>query len=148
MVGPGYAFRVADFGVVRATTTDAPLLDDFDQVATVLRELMLRVKYAECSAKDRYMFDAINYDSLAKALVERDSAHDPRARTPALLFASLQAFSKNYLRETAGKARRTLLTPFDYLSCATISVSRTVCSELYSNKMLAWSLLKASTISS
>jgi serine/threonine protein kinase len=92
LVGPGYAFRVTDFGVVRATT-DEPLLDDFDQLATVLRELLVRVKYAECSAKDRYMFDAINDDLLAKALVERDSAHDPRARNPALLFASLRAFS-------------------------------------------------------
>jgi hypothetical protein len=94
------------------------------------------VKYSDCSPKDKYMFDAINDDLLAKALGERDSAHDPRARNPAALFASLQAVSENYLRETAGKARRTLLTPFDYLSCEQIGESHGLLKELYSNKML------------
>lgn len=135
LVGPGYAFRVADFGVRRATTGDA-LLDDFDQLAVMLRELMERVRYTECSPRDRYMFDAINDDLLAKGLVERDTAHDPRARNPAALFASLREIPKNYLRETAGTARRTLITPFDYLSCEQIGESHGLLKELYSNKML------------
>lgn len=135
LVGPDYAFRVTDFGVARATT-DEPLLDDFDQLATMLRQLMERVKYAECSPKDRYMFDAINDDLLAKGLGERDSAHDSRARNPSALFMSLEEVRKNYLRDTAGNARRTLLTPFDYLSCEQIGESHALLKELYSNKML------------
>jgi serine/threonine protein kinase len=135
LVGPGYAFRITDFGVLHATTGE-PLLDDFDQLATVLRDLLSRVKYPECSPRDRYVFDALNGDLLAKGLSEHDSAHDARARNPAALFASLQEVRKNYLLETAGKSRRTLITPFDYLSCEQIGESHGLLKELYSNKML------------
>ena len=45
------------------------MLDDFDQLAKLVRELLQRIDYTECSARDRYIFDAINNDFLAKALV-------------------------------------------------------------------------------
>jgi serine/threonine protein kinase len=135
LVGPAYAFRVTDFGVLRATTEE-PLLDDFDQLAIVLKELLARVSYADCSPKDRYVFDAINDEFLGKALGERDPGYDPRARNPRALFGSLEAVSANFLRESSGKPRRSLITPFDYLSCEQIGESHGLLKELYSSRML------------
>jgi serine/threonine protein kinase len=135
LTGPRYAFRVTDFGVA-PLTTGAQLLDDFDQLASMVRDLLARVDYQSCSAEDRYTFDILNEDILAKGLLEHDRAHDARARNPVVLFHSLQAIRKRFLAVTAGKARRTLITPFDYLSCEQIGESHALLKELYSDKML------------
>jgi hypothetical protein len=42
------------------------------------------------------MFDMVNNDLLGKALVERDRAHDARARNPRALFEALEAASRDY----------------------------------------------------
>ncbi|MDB4928237.1 MAG: hypothetical protein JWM10_721 [Myxococcaceae bacterium] len=135
LVGPPYAFRVTDFGVA-PLTTGAALLGDFDQLALMLRDLLTRVDYQSCAPEDRYMFDVLNDDFLAKGLLERDPAHDERARNPRLLFESLREAQRAFAVRTAGVARRTLSTPFDYLSCEQIGESHALLKELYSDKML------------
>ncbi|WP_437945285.1 hypothetical protein WME98_30625 [Sorangium sp. So ce296] len=134
-VAPPYGFRVTDFGVA-PMTSGATLLDDFDQLGLMLRDLLARVDYQTCSPEDRYMFDILNDDFLAKGLFERDAAHDERARNPRLLFESLRAAQRTFAVRTAGVARRALSTPFDYLSCEQIGESHALLKELYSDKML------------
>lgn len=135
LVGPPYAFRVTDFGVA-PLTTGATLLDDFDQLALMLRDLLVRVVYQTCAPEDRYMYDVLNNDFLAKGLLEQDATLDERARNPRLLFESLHLAQKAFAARTAGIARRTLSTPFDYLSCEQIGESHALLKELYSDKML------------
>ena len=135
LIGTPYAFRVTDFGVA-PLTSGANLLDDFDQVGLMLRDLLALVDYQTCTAEDRYMFDVLNDDFLAKGLFERDSAHDERARNPLLLFESLGNAERTFAVHTSGIARRTLVTPFDYLSCEQIGESHGLLKELYSDKMV------------
>ena len=135
LTGPPYVFRVTDFGVP-PLTTGAELLDDFDQVGVMLRDLLAAVDYQACTAEDRYMHGVLNDDFLAKRLFERDVTHDERARNPALLFESLRNAERRLLIQHEGVERRTLVTPFDYLSCEQIGESHALLRELYSDKML------------
>ena len=135
LVGPPYVFRITDFGVP-PLTSGTTLLDDFDQVGVMLRDLLAAVNYQECTAEDRYMYSVLNDDFLAKKLLERDVAHDERARNPVLLFESLRDAELRLSVQRAGVAQRTLVTPFDYLSCEQIGESHTLLRELYSDKML------------
>ena len=89
LTGPPYVFRITDFGVP-PLTSGTTLLDDFDQVGVMLRDLLAAVDYQACTVEDRYMYRVLNDDFLAKGLLERDVAHDERARNPALLFESLR----------------------------------------------------------
>ena len=133
LIGTPYAFRVTDFGVA-SLTSGANLLDDFDQVGLMLRDLLALVDYQTCTPEDRHMFDVLNDDFLAKRLFERDTAHDERARNPLLLFESLREAERSFAVHTIG--RRTLVTPFDYLSCEQIGESHVLLKELYSDKMV------------
>ena len=135
LIGTPYAFRVTDFGVA-SLTSGANLLDDFDQVGLMLRDLLAHVDYQACTPKDRHMFDVLNDDFLAKGLFERDAAHDERARNPILLFESLHNEERSFTVHTFGSARRKLVTPFDYLSCEQIGESHALLKELYSDKMV------------
>jgi len=135
LVGPRYGFRVTDFGVA-SITSEAVLLDDFEQLAETLRQLLKKVDYQACSPEDRFTFDTLNNDLLAKGLIEHDAGFDPRARNPTALFRSLREIPKSFRAMTAGKARRTLITPFDFLSCEQIGESHVLLKELYSDKML------------
>ena len=141
LTGSPYVFRITDFGVAPLTSS-AGLVDDFDQVGVMLRDLLVAVDYQACRSEDRYMYDVINNDFLAKGLFERDSAFDERARDPALLFESLRKAEQSFAVQSAGVARRTLTTPFDYLSCEQIGESHALLKELYSDKMLGLQVIE------
>ena len=134
--GDHYAFRVTDFGVAPGTSSNAELLDDFAELAQMLRDLLALVDYQSCSAEDRYVFDALNDDILAKALLETNPLRDQRARNAEQLFRSVQAIRARYVEVSISKTRRTLITPFDYLSCEQIGEHHALLKELYSDKML------------
>ncbi|HUF11359.1 MAG TPA: hypothetical protein VMO47_18705, partial [Rhodothermales bacterium] len=135
LTAPPYAFRVTDFGVASAAS-ELHLLDDFDQLAVMLRELLEGVNYQASSAEDRFIFDWLNDDLLGKTLLERDSTHEVRARDPVALYRSLQDVRGSYRSKGVGQTRKTLATPFDYLSCEQLGESHALLKELYSDKML------------
>ncbi len=143
LIGGPYAFRVTDFGVA-PLTSGADLLDDFDQVGLMLRDLLDLVDYQACTPKERHMFDVLNDDFLAKGLFEQDAAHDERARNPILLFESLQNKERSFTVHTFGIARRKLVTPFDYLSCEQIGESHALLKDLYSDKMVGLRVIEES----
>jgi energy-coupling factor transporter ATP-binding protein EcfA2 len=134
LTGPPFGIRITDFGVAPATT-GARLLDDFEQVAMLLRETLELVDYQKQLAQDRLVFEFLRDDLLGKRLMEHDVSFDPSARDPRALFVALSEARKRSTR-TAGSARKTLTTPFDYLSCEQIGEAHALLKELYSDKML------------
>jgi serine/threonine protein kinase len=134
LVGPPHAFRITDFGVA-PVTTDATLLDDYEQVAQILRSALERVDYQTLDAQDRLLFEFLRDDLLRKRLLELDVSFEPGARDPRSLFAAIVEARKKAARD-AGSMRRSLTTPFDYLSCEQIGEAHALLKELYSDKML------------
>jgi serine/threonine protein kinase len=135
LTGLPYAFRITDFGVARATT-GAKLLDDYDQVGALLRELLELLDYQSLTLpEDRLLFGFLRDDFLGKKLGEHDTSFYPGARDPRALFRAIQEARKSST-QTAGSNRRSLTTPFDYLSCEQIGEAHVLLKELYSDKML------------
>ncbi len=132
---PPYAFRVTDFGVISASS-ESSLRDDYDQVAVVLRSLLDNVNYQIANARDRFCFNVLNTQFLARHLTERDVTRDPLARQPAKLFERLEDISRNFHEVESAAERVTLSTPFDYLSCELLGDSHGLLRALYSNKFL------------
>jgi serine/threonine protein kinase len=134
LAGLPYAFRITDFGVAPATT-GGHLLDDYEQVAALLREALERVDYQSLLASDRVVFEFLRDDLLRKRLTEHDVSFQPGARDPRALFESVREARRAATRAAASN-RKTLTTPFDYLSCEQIGEAHVLLKELYSDKML------------
>jgi len=135
LTGPPYGFRVTDFGVA-PITSGAQLLDDFEQVAVLLRQTLGLVDYQKLLPQDRLLFESLRDDLLGKRLLEHDSSFDSCARDPRALFSALSEARKVSTRVLAGSTRKYLTTPFDYLSCEQIGEAHVLLKELYSDKML------------
>jgi serine/threonine protein kinase len=134
LTGPPYAFRITDFGVA-PVKTGATLLDDYEQLAVLLKEMLDRIDYQALLPPDRLLFEFLRHDLLAKKLPEQDRSFDPGARNPQALFSAL-AEARRVSVQTATSTRRRLNTPFDYLSCEQIGEAHVLLKELYSDKML------------
>jgi len=134
LTGPPYAFRITDFGVAPATT-GATLLDDYDQVAVLLRDLMQRLDYQTLLPQDRLLFTFLRDDLLGKKLTEQDRTFYSGARDPRELFRAIED-ARRSSTQSAASSRRSLTTPFDYLSCEQIGEAHALLKELYSDKML------------
>jgi hypothetical protein len=132
--GPPYVFRVTDFGVASATS-DARFKDDYLQLATILSQLLENIDYQASSPRDKFIFNALNNQFLARHLVEGNPTLDPLAKNPRGLFLRLREFDTEF--ETAGGDESTqLLTPFDFLSCEQIGDAPTLLKALYSELFL------------
>jgi serine/threonine protein kinase len=88
--GPRYVFRVTDFGVAEATS-DQRFKDDYQQLADILAQLLQLVKYPACSPKEKFIFNILRNNFLARHLVETDLTLDPLARRPPELFRAFRA---------------------------------------------------------
>lgn len=134
LVSPRHVFRITDFGVAEATS-DRRFKDDFDQLADVLRQLLEQVNYATSSPHDKFLFNALNNQFLARHLVEHNPTLDPLARNPRRLFERLQELNSEFER-SAGGAIPQLVTPFDFLSCEQIGDEPSLLKALYSELFL------------
>ncbi len=131
-----HAFRVTDFGVTTATS-GGTAKDDYEQLATVVRLLLANVNYSLASSRDKYVFNIINDNFLARHLTERDTTRDSLARQPSKLFKRLEKADEDFVveqRKVSQEAR--LVTPFDYLSCEQIGDSHSLLKALYSRMFL------------
>lgn len=133
--GPKFSFRVTDFGVT-TVTSEAIFKDDYDQLTVVLKELLENVDYSSASPREKYAFNVLNNDFLARHLCEKDTTRDPLARQTRQLYKRLEEidndFAANYRQSTKAK----LVTPFDYLSCEQIGESHSLLDALYSRLFL------------
>lgn len=134
LISPRHVFRITDFGVAEATS-DRRFKDDFDQIADVLRQLLEHVNYSTSSPHDKFLFNALNNQFLARHLVEHNPTLDPLARDPKRLFDRLQELSIEF-EKSAGRIIPQLVTPFDYLSCEQIGDEPSLLKALYSELFL------------
>lgn len=132
--GERYAFRVTDFGVANATS-DARFKDDYLQLAVVLKELLEQVDYAACSPHDKFFFNALNNEFLARHLVEANPTLDPLAKNPHGLFERLGALEREF-ENASGETSPQLVTPFDFLNCEQIGDAPDLLKALYSELFL------------
>lgn len=133
--GPEYAFRVTDFGVASATS-DRSFKDDYEQVAIMLRSLLVKVDYQFLSPRDKYAFNTLNDNFLARHLTERDLTRDGVARRPKKLYERLEEIDHDFAKIQQETTRVQLSTPFDFLSCEQIGESHTLLRALYSDAFL------------
>lgn len=129
-----FAIRITDFGVAPATST--PLLDDYEQLAVILRDALALVDYSKLQPEDRIIFNFLRHDFLGKRLLERDSAFDARCRNPRALAESLRQARSGALSQTVATMKRTLSSPFDYQNAEQLGEYHALLKELYSDKML------------
>ncbi len=134
LMGDPYEFRITDFGVANATS-DAPLKDDFMQLAIILKELLEQVNYPSCNQRDKFTYNVLNDHFLARHLVERDTAHDQLARQPKKLYQRLTEIDLEF-EKAQGQDVAQLITPFDYLSCEQIGEAHSILRALYSELFL------------
>ncbi|HLP60971.1 MAG TPA: protein kinase, partial [Candidatus Deferrimicrobium sp.] len=133
--GEPYAFRVTDFGVAGASG-DIDLTDDYDQLASMLKKLLERVDYQTLTGRDKFLFDLLRNEFLARHLPERDSTRDPLARKPRELFERLNQIDNDFNQLLKKGAGTKILTPFDFLSCEQIGETHSLLKALYSDLFL------------
>lgn len=139
---PRIMFRVTDFGVGKVTP-HVNLKDDFEQTALILKELLQNVNYQEISARDRFTFNFLNDNFLARHLVERDRTIDPYARNPRLLDERLTQIDVEFDKRAISREKTKLTTPFDYLSCEQIGEAHSLLKSLYSDQFLGLSIVES-----
>ncbi len=134
--GQPYRFRVTDFGV-GSKTSNPSVKDDYEQIAIILRRLLENTDYQKCDSRDRYLFNILNNDFLARHLTEKDTTHDPLARNPSELFNKLININEELrLHGAANNLNITMSSPFDYPSLEQFGDSYQLLKELYSELFL------------
>lgn len=128
-------FKVTDFGI-GGLTSSTGVLDDFQQLGRVLTLLLECLDYQKLSPKHKYIFNILNDHFAAKHLREMDTTLDQLARNPNLLISRLEDIERDYAAASGNDSPKTLLTPFDYLSCEQIGQQHSLLSALYSEKFL------------
>ena len=128
------AFRVTDFGV-RELTGQTSHMSDYLYVAEILKQLLEKIQYSNCEGRDRYVYDILRREFLARHLIETDTTADPLASNPRELMAKLNSLEDQYL--AAKKTpETTLVSPFDYPNCEQIGNSHLLLRNLYSDRLL------------
>ena len=127
-------FRVTDFGV-RELTGHPPFVNDYMNVANILKLLLQNVEYGKCEGRDRYVFNVFNQEFLARHLIETDTSADQYACNPRRLLEKLDSVDDRY--STANYDREsTLNSPFDFPNCEQIGNSHLLLKNLYSDRLL------------
>jgi serine/threonine protein kinase len=137
LLPPRFAFRVTDFGVGESLSNNR-FKDDYLQLAMILKELLEAIDYSLCSQKDKFIFDKLRHELLARHLVEMDQTRDPLARRPQELFRRLGEFDAQFeeFKQASENQSDGLISPFDFLSCEQIGESSSLLHALYSDRFL------------
>jgi hypothetical protein len=130
-----YMFKVTDFGVT-AASSDVQPRDDYEQLAVILKKLLSKVNFQQLNSRDKFVFNLINNEFLARHFTEKDTTRDPLARNPRGLYDKLDQLDSDFNKRLDYGSMAKLLTPFDYLSCEQIGESHNLLNALYSNLFL------------
>ncbi len=133
--GPAYRFRVTDFGVASKTSYTF-FKDDYDQLTLILKTLLENVDYQTIDSRDRYIYNTLNNDYVARHLVERDSNRDCMARNPELLYKELERIDDDSRLNGISNKSIKMISPFDYPSLEQFGDSYALLKELYSELFL------------
>ena len=134
-------FRVTDFGV-RELTGQVTHANDYLHIAEILKQLLECVEYRDCAGRDRYIYDILRHDFLARHLIETDPSADPWACNPKELLNKLDSLEDEYLTKKKHPTS-TLFAPFDYPNCEQIGNSHLLLKNLYSDRLLGLSEIQS-----
>ena len=79
-LGGETVFRMTDFGI--AEITSAPHTNDYLFIAETLKSLLGCIDYRDEVSRDRYVFEVLRLEFLARHLIETDPLADPLACNP------------------------------------------------------------------
>ena len=127
-------FRVTDFGITNVT--DAEHGNDFLFVAQILKDLLSCVHYGDLESRDRYAYQILRNEFLARHLIETDLTADPLSQNPRALHSKLVAIDDEFLLANRIHGQAQMVTPFDYPNCEQIGDSHLLLKNLYSDRLL------------
>ena len=130
-------FRVTDFGVHELTSRRSHSTD-YLYIASILNDLLGCVPYENCNGPERYIYNVLKQDFVARHLLETDQTADEFATNPAALATKLRNLREQYRSLSIPNAAK-LLTPFDYPNCEQIGNSHLLLQSLYSDRLLGLS---------
>jgi hypothetical protein len=70
--------------------------------------------YQTIDSRDRYIYNTLNNDYVARHLVERDSNRDCMARNPELLYKELERIDDDSRLNGISNKSIKMISPFDY----------------------------------
>lgn len=141
---PNPILKITDFGVATATS-GARLKNDYEQTARILRQLLDNVNYQSASARDRFAYNILNKDFLARYLIEDDTTREPLARNARGLYEKVDSIDNEFRKFNAQEkdmSKAELTSPFDFLSCEQLGESHNLLRTLYSDLFLGLSLIE------
>ena len=134
-VEPRATFRVVDFGVREVTGLASGHADSLG-VAQMLRDLLQKVDYQTARPRDKYVFDVLRREYLARYLIETNPLADRVSRTPKTMYDRLQRIDSEYAERQTSEQMVEMLTPFDYPNCEQMGHSHLLLNSLYSQRFL------------
>lgn len=145
-IEPEYSFKVIDFGVHHITSSIGGQ-SDFHRIAEMLRSLLDTVdrNSPEISARDKYVWNILRDEFLARHLIEDDPLIDELARNPKELYSKIRDLSTAYQRDVQGREQTGMITPFDYPNCEQMGNLHLLLDALYSEEFLGLPEIEART---
>ena len=134
-IEPRTSFRVIDFGVREVSVLAGDRRDALG-VAGMLRDLLRSVDYQAGHPRDKYVYNVVRDDFLARQLVETNPLADSHAEGPKAMYERLQRIDLEYAEKQASEQMTKMLTPFDYPNCEQIGHSHLLLNSLYSERFL------------
>lgn len=140
--GPAYRFRVTDFGVA-SKTSDAIFKDDYEQLAVILKTLLENCEYQKVAdPRERFVYDVLNNEFLARHLTEKDPTRDSLARNPEKLYRKLENIYSDFGIGNQSTSQVKMISPFDFPSLEQFGDSYQLLKNLYSELFLGLSKIE------
>lgn len=134
-------FKVTDFSIVDITGIEQ--VNDYYSVGGILRDLLACIDYQQQQSRDRYVFDVLRREFLGRHLMEADPTADPAARNPRNLNEKLRSLDDQFRRAARLHSVTSMVTPFDYPNCEQMGNSHLLLKNLYSDRLLGLSEIRA-----
>ncbi|WP_133510408.1 protein kinase domain-containing protein [Candidatus Thiosymbion oneisti] len=145
-IEPEYSFKIIDFGVHHVTSSVGGQ-SDYHRIAEMLRLLLgtMDRNGPEISAQDKYIWDILRDEFLARHLIEDDPLIDQLARNPRKLYSKIRDLRTAYQRYVEEREQTGMVTPFDYPNCEQMGNLHLLLDALYSDRFLGLSQIEART---
>lgn len=125
--------KVTDFGVGGSVNSLDPK-DDYAQLGDICLDLLQAIDKEELDSRDRYYYEFLLNDFVAKRVLETDPTQGEFVRSPRALRDSLEE-GWTVARDRLENERNVELEdPFDYLSCEQMGNSFKLIDKLYTEK--------------
>lgn len=129
-------FRITDFGVRNFLSQSGPgPINDFLNVGGILNSLLRCIDYESLDGRNRFVFNCLRDEFLARHLFESNQSIDKLACNPEKLLEKLDSLDDRFSVSDSEKSSR-FVTPFDYPNCEQIGDSSSLLKGLYSDRLL------------